>query len=182
MKYVIVGNSDYAHMLYGYMIEREEDEIVAFSVEKAFIDSAELHGKKVVAYEEIEKCFSPEDVQLLLAVGYSGMNDVKEKLFYLYKEKGYRFGTYIHPSAIIGKDVVLGEGNIIFEGTIIQNGCMIGDANSFFVRTTIAHDCVIGNFNSFACASYAARRSKITRSFSCSSVSFLFAKPYAIFA
>lgn len=158
MKYIIIGNSVYAHMLYGYVTENKENEVVGFSVEKEYTLAQEnslLNGKNggVVPYEEIEQHYTPEEVTLLLAVGYSEMNDIKEKLFRLYKAKGYKFGTYIHPSAIIAPDVVLGEGNVFFEGTIVQRGVSIGDGNVFFARTTIAHDCTVGSFNSFSGAS-----------------------------
>lgn len=159
MKYIIIGNSVYARMLYGYVTENKENEVVGFSVEKEYILSEESliiekdRGRKVIPYEEIEQHYTPDEVTLLLAVGYSEMNDTKEKLFQLYKAKGYKFGTYIHPSAIIAPDVVLGEGNIFFEGTIVQRDVFIGDGNVFFARTTIAHNCKIGNFNSFSGAS-----------------------------
>jgi len=155
MDYVIVGSGRYANMLYEYVSDIEKIYIRAFTVEKEYIDSVNLHGLNVIPFEEIEKYYSPDDVSLLLGIGYTQMNDVKEKLFNLYKSKGYHFDTYAHPSVIIPEKLDMGEGNIFFEGTIIQKGCQIGNGNVFFARTLIAHDCKIGNFNSFSCASLA---------------------------
>lgn len=155
MKYVIVGNRIYANMLYNYIKDSPDSSVEAFTVHREYIDSPRLQGLEVVPYEDIESYFRPEDVCLLLGVGYTQMNDVKEKLFHIYKEKGFHFGTYAHPSAVIPADLDMGEGNVFFEGTIIQRGCHIGMGNVFFARTLIAHDCRVGNFNSFSCASLA---------------------------
>ena len=157
MKYIIVGNSVYAHMLYEYVEEMEKGSVQAFTVEDKYISKPEMLGLPVISYEEIENYYSPEETKLFLAVGYTQMNEIKEKLFNMYKAKGYEFASYIHPSTVIAQDAELGEGNIFFEGSIVQRGCKIGSGNVFFVRTTIAHDCTIGDFNSFTCVSLAGR-------------------------
>ena len=64
--------------------------------------------------------------------GVDYLNQIKEKEFQRYKDKGYDFVNYIHPTAIIEKDVVIGEGNNIFEGVIIQSGVRIGNANLIY--------------------------------------------------
>ncbi len=155
MKHLIVGNNVFASMLYDYLSSEDENVIEAFTVEASFINE-ELHdGLKVVPFETIENVYNPRDYSLYLGVGYSEMNDVKEHLFNIYHDKGYKFETYAHPSAILPSDMDMGEGNIFFEGVIIQRGCSIGKGNVFFARTLIGHDCSIGDFNSFSFASVA---------------------------
>ncbi len=154
-KYVIVGNSVYASMLYEYLKAEELFSVIAFTVENEYICEPVFHGLPVVPYERIQEVYLPDTVDLLLGVGYSHMNEIKERVFLLYKQKGYSFATYAHASAIIPTEIELGEGNIFFEGTIIQKGCKIGDGNVFFARTLVAHDCIIGDYNSFSAASIA---------------------------
>lgn len=155
MKYLIVGNSVYASMLYDYLNADGRFEIAGFTVEADYITNNSFEGLNVIPFENIEKDCSPNSYKLFMGVGYSEMNDVKEHLFEIYRNKGYRFETYIHPSAIIPSDLKLGEGNVFFEGVIVQRGCVIGDCNVFFARTLIAHNCSIGNYNSFSFASLA---------------------------
>ncbi len=157
MRYVIIGDGCYAEMLYGYIIESKDNEVVAFSAEEEFLTHKFLLNRPVVPYEEIEQFYNPEEVSLLLAVGYNGMNDTKQRLYNLYSEKGYIFGSYIHPSVILPSKFDLGNGNIFFEGVIIQHGCRIGTGNVFFVSTVVGHDCWIGDFNSFSNCSLAGR-------------------------
>lgn len=155
MQSLIVGNSVYASMLNEYLKDESEIKVVGFTVEREYIEHDVFEGLQVIPYEDIEECYSPEEVVLYMGVGYSQMNGVKERLFQIYKKKGYHFGTYKHPSAVVAKGTVLGEGNVFFEGSIVQKGCRIGNGNVFFARTLIAHNCSVGDFNSFSFASLA---------------------------
>lgn len=142
-------------MLHDYLIDNPEYEIAAFTVEREYICTSSFLDLPLVAFEDIDREYPPDSCSLLLGVGYSQMNSVKERLYNLYKSKKYSFATYSHPSAVIPKDISLGEGNVFFEGTIVQRGCHIGNGNVFFAKTLIAHDCKIGDFNSFSDASVA---------------------------
>ena len=155
MKCLIVGNSVYAAMLNDYLRNDGRYEVAGFTVEKEYIGNGMFERLKVIPYEAIDEEFNPNEYRLMLGVGYSEMNDIKEHLFKIYHKKGYLFETYIHPSAVIPADLKMGEGNIFFEGVIVQRGSVIGDGNVFFSRTLIAHGCNIGNFNSFSFASLA---------------------------
>jgi sugar O-acyltransferase (sialic acid O-acetyltransferase NeuD family) len=54
--------------------------------------------------------------------------------------------TIIHPSAIISKDIVIGEGTVIMAGAIIQPGTRIGKHSIINTGACIDHDCLIGDF------------------------------------
>jgi sugar O-acyltransferase (sialic acid O-acetyltransferase NeuD family) len=54
--------------------------------------------------------------------------------------------TIIHPSAIISKDVLIGEGTVIMAGAIIQPGTKIGKHCIINTGACVDHDCVIGDF------------------------------------
>lgn len=152
MKVVIVGNSEYAKLILGYLEENETMDVVAFSVEKQYVNEAEMCGLPVVAYEDIEKYYAAEEVRLVLAIGNKQLGKIREKLFYMYRDKGYHFINYIHPTAIVPKDLIIGMGNIIMEGVIISRQCSIGDGNLIWSGCIIGHDNHIENFNTFAAA------------------------------
>jgi sugar O-acyltransferase (sialic acid O-acetyltransferase NeuD family) len=78
------------------------------------------------------------------------MNDIREKIFLLCKEKGFRIANYIHSTAHISGNVQIGEGNIVLEDTLIQPYATIGNGNLIWYKAAIAHDCVIGNFNTIS--------------------------------
>ena len=53
----------------------------------------------------------------------------------------------IHPTAIIGKNVVMGSGNIIGPNAILENGVKIGGGNTIFHGSTICAGTEIGSHN-----------------------------------
>ncbi|NQV78003.1 MAG: acetyltransferase [Lutibacter sp.] len=54
--------------------------------------------------------------------------------------------TIIHPSAIISKDVIIGEGSVVMAGAIIQTGTKIGKHSIINTGACIDHDCIIADF------------------------------------
>jgi sugar O-acyltransferase (sialic acid O-acetyltransferase NeuD family) len=54
--------------------------------------------------------------------------------------------TIIHPSAIISKDVIVGEGSVIMAGAIKQPGSRIGKHCIINTGACIDHDCIIADF------------------------------------
>lgn len=57
-----------------------------------------------------------------------------------------RWYTLIHPTAIISKDVVIGEGTVIMAGAIIQAGTRILKHCIINTNASIDHDCFISDF------------------------------------
>ena len=148
MKYLIVGNGNYAIMISNYLKNTTNICIDGFTVKKDIISERTINGKNVISAEDIKKVYPPDNCKLIMGIGYRNMNQIKEKEFERYKDMGYEFINYIHPSAIIDNDVFLGEGNNIFEGVIIQNGVKIGDANLIYGGVMIAHNTELKSFNS----------------------------------
>lgn len=146
-KTIIVGNSSFAELIYGYALEDGESDIVGFTVEGDYINNKHLLGLDVMPYDCIEQYYSPEEVQLLLAVGYNRMNQTKKKLYDLYSKKGYRFTNYIHKSSIIASNLELGTGNIIMEGVVLGRNCHLGDGNLIWSGSIVSHDNILGSFN-----------------------------------
>jgi sugar O-acyltransferase (sialic acid O-acetyltransferase NeuD family) len=65
----------------------------------------------------------------------------------------FNFVNAIHPSVIIGDNVVLGEGVVVMAGCIINPKAKVGDFTFFATGAQIEHDCVIGNFASISAGS-----------------------------
>jgi len=100
----------------------------------------------VVALEHIEEYYPPAEYEVILGVGYSRMNDIRQNLFNICKEKGYYVASYIHPTAVISKDAKLGEGNIILENTLLQPFVELGRGNLLLYNVSVAHNDKIGDF------------------------------------
>ena len=62
----------------------------------------------------------------------------------------FRFVSAVHPSAVLGRDVRIGEGSVILAGAIVNAGTEIGAHVILNTRTSVDHDSRIGSFSSLA--------------------------------
>lgn len=147
---VIVGNGDFAKMLYRYMSQDDRYQVLGFVVEKEYISKPEIYHLPVIAIENIEQYYSNENVKLVLGIGYKCMGEIKQRIFQLLKEKNYTFTNYIHTTVTISPNVKMGEGNTIFENVLIQEGVSIGDGNLLYGNSILGHETKIGDFNSLS--------------------------------
>lgn len=144
---ILFGNGDFARLMKYYIENDYEKKIYAVTVEKEYINEAEFEGLPVVPFENIQDFYSPDKFEILVCVGYSKMNTVREKVCAKCREKGYALYSYIHKSCEIATNVKIGEGNIILEDVTIQPFVRIGDSNLIWHKVSISHDCVVGNYN-----------------------------------
>ncbi len=77
---------------------------------------------------------------LIISTGY---NDVRRKIAGRIR---HRFGTAIHPSAIVDETATVGEGTVIMPGAIVQADAQIGHHVIVNTATTVDHDCILGDF------------------------------------
>ncbi|MCQ6280002.1 acetyltransferase [Bacillus sp. EB600] len=148
-KLIIFGNSNFSKLIKWYIDHDDDREVVAFCADQEYIIENVFEGLPVIAFEEIEKMYPPEQYEILIGIGYNKMNDLRKKIYYSCKQKGYTIASYIHSSSLIQTENI-GEGNIILEQTLIEPFVKIGNCNLIWYKVSIAHDDIIGNFNTIA--------------------------------
>jgi len=62
----------------------------------------------------------------------------------------FKFINCIHPRSILGKDVILGRGNVIMANAVINTSTNINNHCILNTNTSIDHDCSMSNFSSIA--------------------------------
>lgn len=148
-KVIIFGNGDFARLM-KYYIDNDTNWVVeCFTVEKEYIKEDNFMNLPLISFEDIEKKYSPDEFEIILGIGYSHMNKIREKIFFKCKNKGYNISKFIHSTAFVQTDSI-GEGTIILERTLIQPFVTIGLANLIWYNVSVAHDDIIGNFNTLA--------------------------------
>lgn len=80
---------------------------------------------------------------LLLAIGVAA---VRRQLAHDLKRAGWSFAIAIHPSAQIGRDVVIGEGTVVMANAVINTGTRLGGHVIINTAATVDHDCTIEDF------------------------------------
>ncbi len=147
---VIIGASGHGGMILD-CIEKEG----RFKV-LGFLDSFKVKGAKLNGYEILG---NEQDLPTLidkfnlygviLAIGNNWTRKrVAEKIGII--APNLVFVTSIHPSAIIGKDVEIGQGTVIMPGAIINTNSRVGDFCIVNTNSSLGHDGNMQNFSSIA--------------------------------
>lgn len=83
------------------------------------------------------------DCDFFVAIGNS---EIRKKIQGILKRKGANIITLIHPNAVIGSRVKIGEGCVIMAGGIINACATIGEGVIVNTNSSIDHDCIVGDF------------------------------------
>lgn len=86
----------------------------------------------------------PDRVALMLGIGQLATGTLRERLFALWRARGYEFPALVHPAAWVAPGVMLGDGVQVMAGAVIQPGCEIGENSIVNTRAGVDHDCRIG--------------------------------------
>lgn len=97
-------------------------------------------GYPPIVADDDSYVITPEDV-FVCSIG-----DVKTKTIVVesYRKRGAKFMSLIHKKAILGMNVVLGDGCVIDEGVHIDPDVKVGDNCLIQAQTIIGHDSRIG--------------------------------------
>ncbi|ARR04423.1 UDP-N-acetylbacillosamine N-acetyltransferase [Campylobacter vicugnae] len=71
---------------------------------------------------------------------------IRQKLQNLVLSSGFELITLIHPTAVIGSDVTIGNGSVVMPGAIINTKSTIGNGVIINSGAIIEHECTIGDF------------------------------------
>jgi sugar O-acyltransferase (sialic acid O-acetyltransferase NeuD family) len=150
-KVVIFGTGNFAQIVYIYLKQSSEFEVVAFTANEWAIkyNSNSFCNLPVVPFERVQEIYPPNKFHMFIAMGYTNMNKNRAKLFDEAKSKGYILISYIHPTNFINEEFHIGENCFIFENNVIQpfvtlgNNIIIWTGNVISHHTTIKDHCFI---------------------------------------
>lgn len=145
-KYVIFGDSDFAERISKYIIFEKRDKVLCFTNESNFISRKTIGNLQVIPYEELLSHYNREEFEVLICIGYSKMNALRENIYNKCKQDGLNIGSWISTNSITYSDNI-GEGTIIMPNVLIGPTSEIGICNIIAASSTISHDNTIGNFN-----------------------------------
>ena len=146
MKTLIYGNGSIARLIHSFL--KPTQEVVGFVVDDHCIsdDQQLLCDLPLIPYSRMEQEFSPDQYQCIVAVGFVGMNRIREEKSAAIKAKGYTLASYVHDSVIIHEGVEIGEGCIILDLVSLHPGCVIGNGCFISSNVNIGHDCKVGGY------------------------------------
>jgi sugar O-acyltransferase (sialic acid O-acetyltransferase NeuD family) len=142
-KLVIVGATAFAEIAFEYFTHDSEYEVVAFSVDREYLEKDSLFDRPVVAFDELTRRFDPKTHSVYVASTYTQLNRLRTRFARQCKELGYALASYVSSRAFVWKNVQLGEHCFVFEDNTIQPFVKIGDNVVLWSGNHIGHHSVV---------------------------------------
>jgi sugar O-acyltransferase (sialic acid O-acetyltransferase NeuD family) len=139
MRIAIIGAGGHAKVIADAILEIGCHQILGF-----FDDNPSLWHRTVLGYPVLGPIDSWRNYSIDAFIVGIGKNPARKAVFDRLKSAGAKLATIAHPSARLGRGVVLGEGVVILSNVVINSDTQI-DANCILnTACTIDHDCVVG--------------------------------------
>jgi len=140
---VIFGTGQIGELARYYFEADTEFRPVAFTVDGEFVDEANFMGLPVLPFDELGEAFRPFDAALFVAVGYSGLNRNRRRIFDEATRLGYSLPSYVSSKATIFPDLSSCRNCLILEDNTIQPRVVVGDDVFLWSGNHIGHHSVI---------------------------------------
>ncbi len=149
-KVIVFGTKDFAQLAQFYLQHDSEHEVVALSVHERFLPAEkELWGLPVVAFEQVEKIYPPENFVFFAPLAPSHMNRLRASVYGEIKQKGYSFISYVSSKATTFPGITIGENCFILEDNTIQPFTAIGNSVVLWSGNHIGHHSIIKDHVTF---------------------------------
>lgn len=132
---------------------------------KSVIDSLERTKEyRIIGYTDVEESLAYRGYQWLgtderlrdyyyqgvryacIGVGYLGKGRIRDRLYDQLKKIGFQLPVIMDPSAVIAKDVSIGEGSFIGKNVIVNADCRIGKLCIINSDALIEHESIVDDF------------------------------------
>lgn len=135
MKLTIIGASGHGKVVAGIaeLCGYDEIEFLDDYKSSAVCEKWPVRGPVALARET--------NCDLFVAIGQT-----EERRRIVESLSGKRFATLIHPGAVIGNGVTLGEGTVVMPGAVINPDASLGKHCIVNTCASIDHDCRIGDY------------------------------------
>ena len=142
---VIFGAGDIAQLAHFYFSTDSDYEVVAFTIDRAYIEAASFCGLPVVAFEDVGIEYPAGQHDFFVALSYSGLNGLRKAKYLEAKELGYRMASYVSSRAKVLNGGNIGENCFILEDNTIQPLVSIGNNVTLWSGNHIGHHSTVGD-------------------------------------
>lgn len=74
-----------------------------------------------------------------------GDNSIRTRIVDWLEKRHFAFGVLVHPGAMIGRGVSIGQGTVVFAAAVINSDACIGEHSIINTASSVDHDCVLGD-------------------------------------
>ncbi len=149
-KVIIFGIQDFAQLANFYFRHDSEHEVVGFCVNEQYIPDGKIfEGLPIVAFENVEQTYAPDEFSFFAPMSPRRMNRVRESVYTKIKDKGYKLVSYVSSKATVFPEVPIGDNCFILEDNTIQPYTSIGNNVVLWSGNHIGHHSTIQDHVSF---------------------------------
>jgi sugar O-acyltransferase (sialic acid O-acetyltransferase NeuD family) len=138
-KVVLFGIKDTAQLANFYLRHDSDHEVVAFTVDRAYVEAESFEGLPVVPFEEVEARFSPADHKMFLPMTHRRMGALRAAKYEAAKAKGYGLISYVSSRATVYPGAKIGDNCFILEDNTVQPFTTIGNNVVLWSGNHIGH-------------------------------------------
>jgi sugar O-acyltransferase (sialic acid O-acetyltransferase NeuD family) len=142
---VVFGDGPVGEVVHAYLGHDSPYEVVAFTVDGSHLRSSTKRGVPVVAFERVQDLFPPDDVGMIVALGWREMNQLRAARYEAARSLGYQLISYVSTAATVAPGVEIGDNCIVLDGTIVQPFATIGADVVLWSGSHIGHHSRIGD-------------------------------------
>ncbi len=143
---VVFGDSPFAERIASYISSEKQDNLIGFTADRNYMTRKSINGVPVYPFDELADRFSPKSIYIILGIGYTQMNNLREAIYKKCVAAGFQIGSYISVNATM-YSTDIGEGVIVLPNSLIGPNCRIGKCTYIASCCAISHDNIIGDFN-----------------------------------
>jgi len=145
-KVLIFGTGKIADQAYFYLKNDSPHEVVAFTVDQAYLNVKENFGLPVVPFEVIEKSYPSDEFKMFVAVGwFAEFNKLRARKYEECKARGYQLISYVSSRASNIGQVTIGDNCFVLEFAVIQPCSKVGNDVFIWSGNHIGHHAEIGD-------------------------------------
>lgn len=142
-KLIIFGSGDIAQLAYYYFTSDSQYDVVAFTVDREYINSETFCELPIVPFEDVADHYPPDVFYIFIALSYSKLNLLRRSKFEQAKYFGYTLASYISSRATVLNDYQFGENCFVLEDNTIQPFVEVGNNVTLWSGNHIGHHSVI---------------------------------------
>ncbi|WP_342559436.1 acetyltransferase [Metasolibacillus sp. FSL K6-0083] len=140
MRYILIGDSGHSKVIED-CIRANNHQVIAKlddKYESVFKERACMKGPISAISDLLD-----EKTKIIIAVGHNAARRKITERLQLAKE---RYGTVIHPSAIISSSATFGYGTVVMPNVVVNADSIIGNHVILNTGCIVEHDCIVQSF------------------------------------
>lgn len=146
MELLVIGDGPHAHSVIDLIRQGGKHRNIGVVTMESSATTSFNNVPVIGRSDQIEQLIATTGVRsFLMAIDDVGVRmNITQRIGRLFPH--VEFISVVHPSAVLGSDVVVGAGSVIMAGVHIDTGCTIGEHNLISSHVSIGAESVLGNF------------------------------------